>query len=197
MYKSSLSVRIADLDTAKLHWNSVISTPGVKYMCLDIKNDYLMARLKYFVYMWMPLTLIPKWIQIQYNMKELVYKGYINLEMSQAVWSLPQAGILANKLLRQKLVPFGYFKHVNTPGLWYHESHPISFTLVVDNFGVKYVNKDDVDHLVASIKATYTLTKNWSGVAGSRSLGIMSTRQLISQCLVISRRNYKNLTPFN
>jgi hypothetical protein len=37
-YKSSLSVRIADLDSAKLHWNSVISMPGTKYMCLDIKK---------------------------------------------------------------------------------------------------------------------------------------------------------------
>jgi hypothetical protein len=36
-YESSPSVRTADLDTAKLHWNSVISTPGAQYMCLDIK----------------------------------------------------------------------------------------------------------------------------------------------------------------
>jgi hypothetical protein len=34
---------------------------------------------------------------------------------------------------------------------------------VVDDFGVKYKNKDDVDHLVASIKTTYTLTEHWSG----------------------------------
>ena len=37
-YESSPSVRTADLDTAKLHWNSVISTPDARYMCLDIKN---------------------------------------------------------------------------------------------------------------------------------------------------------------
>jgi hypothetical protein len=82
--------------------------------------------------------------------------------MRWVVWGLPQAGILANKRLRWKLAPFGYFKHVNTPGLWYHKSHPILFTLVVDDFGVKYVNKEDVDHLVESIKATYTLTKDWT-----------------------------------
>jgi hypothetical protein len=94
-YKSSLSICTADLDTAKLHWNSVISTPGAKYMCLDIKKNYLTACLKYFEYMRMPLTLFPKWIQIQYNMKELAYNGYIHLEMRRAVWGLPQAGILA------------------------------------------------------------------------------------------------------
>jgi hypothetical protein len=37
MYNSSPSIRTADLDTVKLHWNSVISTPGAKYMCLDVK----------------------------------------------------------------------------------------------------------------------------------------------------------------
>jgi hypothetical protein len=82
--------------------------------------------------------------------------------MQRTIWGLPQVGILANKRLRRKLAPFGYFKHVNTPGLWYHKSQLISFTLVVDDFGIKYVNKKDVDHLVASIKLTYKLTKDWT-----------------------------------
>ncbi len=50
-YKSSPSVRMTNLDTAKLHWNSIISTRGAKYVCLNIKNFYLMAKLKYFEYM--------------------------------------------------------------------------------------------------------------------------------------------------
>ncbi len=132
-------------------------------MCLDIKKNYLTVRLKYFEYMRMPLTLFSEWIQIQYNMKELAYNGNIHLEMRWAVWGLPQADILANKRYRQKLAPFEYVKHVNMFGLWYHESRPISFALMVDDFWVKYKNKDNVDHLVASIKTTYTLTKDWSG----------------------------------
>jgi hypothetical protein len=83
--------------------------------------------------------------------------------MQKAVWDLSQAGILANKKLRRKLAPFGYFKSVNTRSLWYHESRPISFTLVLDNFGVKYRSQDNVDHLIFSIKKTYKLTKDWTG----------------------------------
>ena len=83
--------------------------------------------------------------------------------MQNAVWGLPQEGLLANKWLRHKLSPFGYYKSVNTPGLWYHESRPISFTLIVDHFGVKYRSQDDVDHLIFSMKKTYTLTKDWTG----------------------------------
>jgi hypothetical protein len=35
-YESNASVRMADLDTAKIHWNSVLSTPLARYMCLNI-----------------------------------------------------------------------------------------------------------------------------------------------------------------
>ena len=79
------------------------------------------------------------------------------------MWGLPQAGILANKCLQRKLAPFGYSKCVNTPGLWKHETRPISFTLVVDDFGVKYVSKNDVNHLIDSIKLTHTLAEDWTG----------------------------------
>ncbi len=61
-YKSSPSVHTADLDTATLHWNSMISTKGAKYMCLGIKNFYLAEKLEYFEYMQMPLDLFPIWI---------------------------------------------------------------------------------------------------------------------------------------
>ncbi len=37
-YKGELSVPTADINTAKIHRNSVISTKGAKYMCLDIKK---------------------------------------------------------------------------------------------------------------------------------------------------------------
>jgi hypothetical protein len=108
----------------------------------------------------MLLSLSPEWIQIQYNMNTLPYKGYIHLEMQCAVWGLPQAGILANKRLSHKLAPFGYIEHVNTLDLWYHELCSILFTLIEDDFGVKYVNKEDVNHLIASINARYTLRED-------------------------------------
>ena len=42
-YPGELTTRTADITTSKLHWNSVLSTPNAKYMCLDIKNFYLSA----------------------------------------------------------------------------------------------------------------------------------------------------------
>jgi hypothetical protein len=66
-YESNASVQTADLDTAKIHWNSVVSTPLVRYMCLDIKNFYLTAALEYFEYSRIPLSLFPAWIIKQWK----------------------------------------------------------------------------------------------------------------------------------
>jgi hypothetical protein len=86
--------------------------------------------------------------------------------MRKAIWGLPQAGtsgILANKLLCKRLAPRGYYKCKNTLGLWKHMMRPITFSLVVNDFGAKYENQEDVDHLIAAIKTKYTLTKDWTG----------------------------------
>jgi hypothetical protein len=40
-YSGDVSTRSADLTTSKCLWNSTISTEGVRYMCLDVKNFYL------------------------------------------------------------------------------------------------------------------------------------------------------------
>jgi hypothetical protein len=54
---------------------------------------------------------------------------------------LPQAGILVNQLLAPRLAIYGYHQTKFTPVLWRHVTHPIQFTLVVDDFDVQYVGK--------------------------------------------------------
>ena len=163
-YKGSTSTRTADLTTSKLLWNSVLSTKDAKYMCIDIKNFYLTAALDYYEYMKIPLALFPEWIKTQYNLNTHARDGFVFLEIRRAVWGLPQAGILANKLLRKRLKPHGYYECVNTPGLWRHATRPITFTLVVDDFGVKYVGKEHADHLIKCLQdETYKLTEDWTG----------------------------------
>lgn len=162
-YPCELSTRMADLTTSKLMWNSVLSTEGAKYMCLDIKIFYLSAPLDRFEYMKIPLVLFPQWTINQYDLTKHALNGFVYLEMRRAVWGLPQLGILANKLLHKHLLPHGYYECANTPGLWKHVSRLISFTLVVDDFGVKYVGKEHANHLIDCIKEKYGITEDWSG----------------------------------
>jgi len=44
-----------------------------------------------------------------------------------------------------------------------HDWRPICFTLVVDDFGMKYVRKEHAEHLVSVIKENYEVTEDWEG----------------------------------
>jgi hypothetical protein len=100
-YPGELTTRTADMTTAKLHWNSILSTPKARYMCLDIDNFYLMATLNHYKYMKLPLSFFSPLIITQYNLMNKVVGGYVYLQLHKAVWGLLQAGILANKLLQK------------------------------------------------------------------------------------------------
>ncbi len=104
-YKGNASVQTANLYTAKLHWNSVVSTKDAQYMCLDIKNFYLTAALEYFEYMKIPLALFPSWMVVQCNLNKLALDGWVYIEMRRAVWGLPQAGILCKQAPPTKIGP--------------------------------------------------------------------------------------------
>ena len=53
---------------------------------------------------------------------------------------------------------------VHTPRLWRHVSRPVQFSLVVDDFGVKYVGKENAKHLIKAIKkAGYEVALDWEG----------------------------------
>ncbi len=84
-YDGKASVQTADLDMAKLHWNSVVSMENARYMCLDTKKNYLTKALEYFEYMKIPLALFPAWTIEQYKHKELAFDGWVYIEMRQAV----------------------------------------------------------------------------------------------------------------
>jgi hypothetical protein len=79
------------------------------------------------------------------------------------MYGLPQAGRLANDLLVKRLTPHGYHPVQHTHVLWRHTTRPVAFTLVVNNVGVKYVGKDNVDHLLNSLKENYEVTGDWEG----------------------------------
>ena len=48
-------------------------------------------------------------------------------------------------------------------GLWRHKTRPITFTLVVDDFGVKYTTEEDAQHVVSVLRQHYDITEDWKG----------------------------------
>ena len=49
------------------------------------------------------------------------------------------------------------------PELWKHDWQPVQFTLVVDDFGLKYVGEEHAKHLKAALEEQYTVTTEWNG----------------------------------
>ena len=140
-YPGELTTRTADLTTTKIVWNSVIRTEGAKYACLDVSNFYLETPMNRYENMKMPLSIFPSWTRKQYNLDANALNGFVYWEIRKAIYGLPQAGMLANKQLRKHLKPAGFYEVAHTPGLWKHKRRPIQLSLIVDDFGVKYVGK--------------------------------------------------------
>jgi hypothetical protein len=87
--------------------------------------------------------------------------GYIfYCKIQKGMYGLPQAGIIAQQLLKECLEKNGYHQRKTTPGLWMHDTRPISFSLVVDDFGVKYVGEENAQHLLDTVRKYYKCSCN-------------------------------------
>jgi hypothetical protein len=141
-YPGDKSTRTAGLTTSKILINSVISTPNAKFLVIDINNFYWNTPLGRFEYMVINLASLPQETIHKYDLKELAQEGKVYIEIQKGMYGLSQTGILSNELLQCNLTQDGYRPTTHTHGSWTHDTRPISFSLVVDDFGVKYVGRE-------------------------------------------------------
>jgi hypothetical protein len=94
-----------------------------------------------------PFALLPINLIDHYQLQEKVLDDYVYMEICKGMYGLPQADILANKLLKEQLACHGYFKQPHTPGLWKHVTCLVWFNLCVDDFGIKYIGQQHLQHL--------------------------------------------------
>ncbi len=81
-------------------FNSVISTKGARFMTVDTSNFYLMTPLHYAEFIQIKLIDIPNEVVKKYKLREKATKnGSIYIKAKRGMYGLPQAGLLANKLL--------------------------------------------------------------------------------------------------
>ena len=74
-------------------------------------------------------------------------RPYVLFRADKTIYGLKESGKLSNNMLVPLLTQFG-FVETPTPCLFRHLTRLITFVLVVDDFGVKYQNRDDFDYLV-------------------------------------------------
>ena len=162
-YPGKTSTRAADIIVVKIMINSTLSTPHASFMTIDIKDFYLNTPMKRPEYMRIPVHIVPKEIVERYKLKGLEHNGYYYVEINKGMYGLPQAGKIANDLLVLRLKAAGYTECTLTPGLFRHTTRSIVFCLVVDDFAVKYTNKEDVEHLLATLQQHYKISVSWEG----------------------------------
>ena len=107
---------------------------------------------------------MPEDVIEHYNLRDKATPdGYVYCEIQKGMYGLPQAGIIAQQLLEECLGKHGYHQSKTTPGLWKHDTRPINFLLVVDDFGVKYVGEKNVQHLIDTVRQYYKCLCDWKG----------------------------------
>jgi hypothetical protein len=162
-YPDKVGTPSADLSTVEILLNSVISTPNNRFATFDLKYVYLDTPTTRKEYMWITITSIPQSINDQNYLLDLVQNGFILVEISLDIYGLPNAGILAYNQLVTHLAKHGYVPCTHTPCIWTHDTHNITFCLIVDDFGIKYTNRCDVEHLLAALQDLYVITTDWTG----------------------------------
>ena len=153
----------ADIITAKLLFNSIISTKNAKFLGIDIKDFYLNTPMQRYEYMLIPTKMIPKDIMDEYGLHDKQHNGMILGEIQKGMYGLPQAGRLAYDKLIKHLAKGGYHPTPHTPGLFRHRTNNTTFCLIVDDFGVKYTNNRDAQHLIDHLNSQYKTTVDWEG----------------------------------
>ena len=99
-----------------------------------------------------PFDILPDEIIAQYNLHQLKHNGFIYYRIQKVMYGIPQAGMIANKLLQNRLAKHEYHPTLTTPGLCNHDPRRTTFYLVIDDFGIKITDEKDVDHLIQDLK---------------------------------------------
>jgi hypothetical protein len=136
-YPGEVATPTAEMLVTKMLFNSVISTRGARFMTMDISNFYLLTPLHQPEFIGMKLSDILDKIIDEYKLQDKTTPSdRIYIVANRGMYGLPQSGLLANELLEKRLNEHSYQQSKLIPGLWRHNTRPIQFTLVVDDFGI-------------------------------------------------------------
>jgi hypothetical protein len=100
-YPGDAGTPTADLLTIKLLLNSIISTPNAKFMTVDIKDFYLNTPMARYEYMRLWIADMSEDVIAHYKLTDIAtHDGYIYCKIQKGMYGLPQAGIIAQQLLK-------------------------------------------------------------------------------------------------
>jgi hypothetical protein len=178
----------ASLPSVKILLNAVISDPDAKFMTIDLKDFFLHGSSGRAEYMRIPLKWIPEADMNKYNIDSYIKPedATVLVEITGNMYGLVNAALVSNQDVIKLLNSHG-FVETNTPQIFKHTTRNIQFSLVVDDFGVKYNDDDDAKYLIATLQKAYQCTIDWTG---KLYLGMTINIDRIKQVLSISMDGY-------
>jgi hypothetical protein len=164
-YDGERSSSMVDITTVKVAFNHLVSDENLDYCTLDLKDMYLQSKLDRPEFMRMPLAQIPMNLRVKLGMAHLPEHTMILWQVDQALYGMPQAGMLAQRDLDGILRAGGFYTTPTTPCLYKHRTRTIIFTVWVDDFFVIYKRNDrtDVDYLMSVLSTKYEFKTDWTG----------------------------------
>ena len=166
-YADNPGSQAASLVETKILLNSVISDAhkGARFMSLDLKDFFLATLMATPEYMKVPFKYFPQDVVPTYNLQTKVSStGYIYVKIVKRMYGLKQAAILAYQQLVANLKQDWYAPLERTDSYWGHTTLPIKFCLCVNDFGIKYISKQNLNHLITSLVKNYKISTNYSGM---------------------------------
>lgn len=176
-YPGPTTARTAAMPLVKILLQSVISDES-KWLTIDIKDYYLNTPLTRPEYLRIAAKFLPPTVIQSDNLQQYI--------RNNALYGLPQAGLLAQQRLITHLASAGYHQ-TDTSCLFRHVANGTVFSLVVDDFGVKYTSLSGVNHLIHTLQTLYSITIDWKG---SKYLGFAIAFDYSQRTVTLSMPGY-------
>ena len=100
---------------------------------------------------------------MQYNLNDIIKNEYIYIQIQKGMYGLKQAAILAYTQVSSLLKKSGYQPIFGSLGMWKYNTRKTLVCLCVDEFGIKYHNRDDITLIENALKPQYTAKIDWGG----------------------------------
>ena len=165
-YNADAGAPAANMLETKILVNSTISDAkqGARFMSADLKDFFLATPMEGNEYMKVPFKHFPPDIKQRYDLDSKVTEsGHIFIKIKKGMYGLKQAAILAYNNMKKHLSKYGYRPILGTTGMWEHKTRKTKFCVCVDDFGIKYYNTEDLNHLLNSLRDNYKCTVDMEG----------------------------------
>ena len=185
---------VASIQAVKTMLNSILSTENAKAATLDI-DDFFISGTKLVKpeYMFVYFHQLSPEFQKRYSDPKYWQNDRMLFRVDKTIYGLPQSCILSQRDLIKLLASHGYHQLKCDSCIFSNTDKSVQFSLVVDDFLVKYTDLTNINHLITTLKSRYGLKVDMDA---KKYLGITLKWDYVNRICNISMPGYviKHLT---